>query len=107
PQLFQTGETAFGLPIIDGQHPHNFFMELAGRYDVNLTTKTQLFFYGGPIGEPALGPTAFPHRTSASENPLAMLGHHEQDSTHISYSVITVGLSSSPVQLEASTFHGR
>jgi hypothetical protein len=107
PQLFQTGETAFGIPIIDGQHPHNFFMELAGRYDVNLGEKSQLFFYGGAIGEPALGPTAFPHRASASENPLAMLGHHQQDSTHISYSVITAGFSAGPIQLEASTFHGQ
>jgi len=26
PELFQQGETAFGLPIVDGQHPHDFFM---------------------------------------------------------------------------------
>ncbi len=26
PELFQIGETAFGLPIVDGQHPHNLFM---------------------------------------------------------------------------------
>jgi hypothetical protein len=107
PLLFQTGETAFGLPIVDGQHPHNLFMEIAGRYDFDLNDKTRLFLYGGPIGEPALGPTAFPHRSSASENPVAMLGHHDQDSTHVSYSVITAGLSAGPVQLEASTFHGQ
>lgn len=29
PLLFQTGETATGRAIIDGQHPHDFFMELA------------------------------------------------------------------------------
>jgi hypothetical protein len=29
PLLFQQGETAFGVPIADGQHPHDFFMELA------------------------------------------------------------------------------
>lgn len=29
PLLFQLGETAFGVPIADGQHPHNLFMELA------------------------------------------------------------------------------
>jgi hypothetical protein len=107
PLLFQTGETAFGLPIVDGQHPHNLFMEIVGRYDLDVNDKTRLFFYGGPIGEPALGPTAFPHRSSASENPVAMLGHHSQDSTHVSYSVITAGLSAGPLQLEASTFHGQ
>jgi len=107
PLLFQTGETAFGLPIVDGQHPHNLFMEITGRYDFDLNDKTRLFLYGGPIGEPALGPTPFPHRSSASENPVAMLGHHEQDSTHVSYSVITAGVSTGPIQLEASTFHGQ
>ena len=107
PLLFQTGETAFGSPIVDGQHPHNFFMEIAGRYDVDLNDRTRLFVYGGPIGEPALGPTPFPHRSSASENPVAMLGHHSQDSTHLSYSVITAGISTGTAQLEASVFHGQ
>jgi len=36
PLLFQQGETAFGVPIADGQHPHNFFMELAALYDLKL-----------------------------------------------------------------------
>src|SRR5690348_3114302 len=29
PELFQQGETAFAKPIVDGQHPHDFIMELA------------------------------------------------------------------------------
>src|SRR5215813_3136918 len=106
PLLFQTGETAYGLPIVDGQHPHDFLMEISGRYDFRVNDETRLYLYGGPVAEPALGPPAFPHRASASENPVATLGHHEQDSTHVSNSVITVGFSSGPVQLEASTFHG-
>jgi hypothetical protein len=66
-----------------------------------------LFVYGGPAGEAALGPTAFPHRPSASENPLATLGHHLQDSTHISANVLTLGWTTGPFQIEASTFRGR
>jgi hypothetical protein len=107
PLLFQTGETAYGLSIIDGQHPHDFFMELAGRYDVRAGEGIHLFVYGGPVGEAALGPTPFPHRASASENPLAPIGHHQQDSTHIATNVISVGAARGPVQVEASTFHGR
>jgi len=107
PELFQSGETAYGLPIVDGQHPHDLFMEIAGRYDFKVNDRSQIFLYGGPLGEPALGPTAFPHRSSSSENPFAVLGHHQQDSTHISNSVITLGYALGPVQLEASTFHGR
>src|SRR5438034_9290959 len=107
PELFQLGETAYGLPIVDGQHPHELLMEIAGRYDFKLNEKAQLFIYGGPLGEPALGPTAYPHRASASENPVAALGHHQEDSTHLSLSVITLGFVQGPVQLEASTFHGQ
>jgi hypothetical protein len=107
PLLFQTGETAYGLSIIDGQHPHDFLMELAGRYDIALGDRSQLFVYGGPVAEAALGPTAFPHRPSASENPLATLGHHYQDSTHIAVNVISAGLAHGPIQVEASVFHGR
>jgi hypothetical protein len=106
PLLFQSGETAYGLPIVDGQHPHDLLMEIAGRYDFKINEKAGVFLYGGPLGEPALGPTAFPHRASASENPAAVLGHHQQDSTHISNSVITAGVVTGPIQLEASTFHG-
>ncbi len=107
PLLLQTGESAFGLSIVDGQHPHDFVMELAARYDVKFGERFQAFAYGGPVGESALGPTGFPHRSSASENPLAVIGHHRQDSTHISRSVLTLGFVQGPVQIEASTFHGR
>src|SRR5262245_32029127 len=106
PELFQSGETAYGLPIVDGQHPHDLLMELTGRERLRLKERMWLFSYGGPLGEPALGPPAYPHRASASEDPVAVLGHHQQDSTHISNDVITVGFVRGPVQLEASTFHG-
>jgi len=107
PLLFQQGETAFGKPVADGQHPHDFFMELAALYDLKLSEKSLLSLYFAPIGDPALGPTAFPHRASAAENPLAALGHHQQDSTHIAADVITAGWTYDRVRLEASGFHGR
>jgi len=107
PLLFQAGEEAFGEEIVDGQHPHDLVMELAARYDYAFNEKAQFFAYGGPVAEPALGPTAFPHRASASENPVAVLGHHQQDSTHLSNSVLTLGFVGGPIQIEASTFRGR
>lgn len=107
PELFQLGEAAFGKPIVDGQHPHDFFMELAVLYDLKLGKNALLSFYAAPVGDPAMGPTAFAHRISASENPLAALGHHLQDSTHIADDVITLGLTYWWARLEASGFHGR
>jgi hypothetical protein len=107
PLLFQQGETAFGKPIVDGQHPHNFFMEIAALYDMKLGDKTLLSFYAAPVGDPSIGPTAYPHRASASEDPVGSLGHHQEDSTHISYDVLTVGLTHGIARIEASGFHGR
>jgi hypothetical protein len=107
PELFQQGETAFGKPIVDGQHPHDFFMELAALYDYKIGENTLISFYFAPMGDPSLGPIAYPHRSSASENPVAALGHHLEDSTHIADDVITTGLTYRAVRVEASGFHGR
>jgi hypothetical protein len=107
PELFQQGETAYGKPIVDGQHPHDFIMELAFLYDFKLSENSLLSFYLAPMGDPAMGPTAYPHRASASEDPIAPLGHHLQDSTHISDDVITAGVTYKIARVEASGFHGR
>ncbi len=107
PELFQQGETAFGKPIVDGQHPHNLFMELAAIYDRNLGEHGLASLYAAPVGDPALGPIAFPHRMSAESNPLAPLGHHLEDSTHIAWDVVTGGLTWREARIEASGFHGR
>ena len=107
PLLFQQGETAYGNPIADGQHPHNLFMELAALYDLQLGKRGLLSFYLAPVGDPAIGPTAYPHRESASEDPLATLGHHQEDSTHVAYDVVTAGITYRIARIEASGFHGR
>src|SRR5450755_3929927 len=107
PELFQTGETYHGEPLVDHQHPHNVFAELSALYTLPLTKKLSWELYGGPSAEPALGPVTYMHRASASELPLAPLGHHLEDSTHTSLGVITTGLVIDRVKLEASAFNGR
>jgi hypothetical protein len=106
PELLQTGETAYGKPIVDAQHPHDLIMALAMHYAVPLSETTLFQAYIAPVGDPAFGPVAFPHRASASELPQAPLGHHWQDSTHIANEVITVGVKHNWLRLEASGFHG-
>jgi hypothetical protein len=106
PELFQTGETAFGKQLVDAQHPHNFIMGLGFQYAHQVGDATTLQLYFAPVGDPALGPVAFPHRASASEFPQAPLSHHWQDSTHIADDVITVAARHKWVRLEASGFHG-
>jgi hypothetical protein len=107
PLLFQQGETAYGVPIADGQHPHDFIMALEALYDIKLGEKALLSFYFAPVGDPAIGPTAYPHRESASEDPVGALGHHQEDSTHIADDVATVGFTYGIARIEASGFHGR
>ena len=106
PELFQQGETAFGAAIVDGQHPHDFVMEMAALYDVGVGSRGLFSLYAAPVGDPAIGPTAYPHRASASEDPIAALGHHQEDSTHIAFNVVTAGLTYRWVRVEGSGFHG-
>jgi hypothetical protein len=106
PLLFQTGETAYGLPLTDAQHPHNFIMALGFHYVYQLGENTILDAYVAPVGDPALGPVAYPHRASAAELPEAPISHHWQDSTHIADDVVTLGVSHKKIKLEASGFHG-
>lgn len=106
PLLFQTGETAFGKPIEDGQHPHNFVMGAGVHYARPIAENTIFQAYFAPVGDPALGPVAYPHRASAAEIPQAPIGHHWEDSTHISYEVATLGLKYKIVRVETSGFHG-
>ena len=102
PELFQTGEG-----LIDRQHAHDFFMELAAEFAVNLPKQTVGYIYAAPVGDPALGPVAFPHRASAAEIPQAPLSHHLQDSTHIASSVLTMGAKQDAFGVAISGFHGR
>src|SRR5260221_65201 len=89
PPATRQGPTA--PPIINGQHPQDFVMELAASYKIRLGEQSSIQLYGGRRGEPALGPTAYPHRASSSEDPVAVISHHLQDSTHIATNVATLG----------------
>ena len=107
PDLLATGESCDGDTIHDRQHPHDLFMELALDYDRPLRGGIRWFAYGGPVGEPALGPVAYPHRVSAMSNPIAPIGHHWLDPTHITFGVVTTGVRSGRWKVEASAFNGR
>jgi hypothetical protein len=107
PDLLASGEVCKREAIHDRQHPHDLFMELAATYDRPLAGDVRLQLYGGPVGEPALGPTAFPHRMSAMPNPLAPITHHWFDATHITYGVVTGGVYGKRWKAETSVFNGR
>ena len=107
PLLLASGETADGRThLIDRQHPHDLFMELATTYSRSLSANSSVFLYAGLPGEPALGPPAFMHRTSGMDIPEAPITHHWLDSTHITFGVVTAGAVDN-WKLEASAFRGR
>jgi hypothetical protein len=108
PLLLATGETADGRThLIDRQHPHDLFMELATTYSYDFTKNSSVYVYAGLPGEPALGPSAFMHRTSGMDIPEAPITHHWLDSTHITFGVVTAGLVLNTWKIEASAFKGR
>jgi hypothetical protein len=107
PLLLQTGESYQGVHLHDRQHPHDFFMETSFTYRHPLASWLGAELYLAPVGEPALGPPAYMHRASAEGDPFPPIAHHWQDSTHISFGVLTAGLYTSQIKLEASWFNGR
>ncbi len=107
PLLLQSGESYRGQPLVDRQHPHDFWMELAVMYERALSHNIGVTVYAAPSGEPALGPVAFMHRPSAMDNLAAPLSHHWQDATHTSFGVLTAGVFGRHWKLEGSAFNGR
>lgn len=108
PLLFQTGETANGiLHLIDRQHPHDGFMELSATYRQPLGADWAGYVSAGLPGAAALGPPSFMHRPSGERIPEAPIAHHWLDSTHVSFGVVTAGLSRGPWMVEASRFNAR
>ena len=102
-----TGEVCDGDTIHDRQHPHDLFMELAADYDRPLRGGWRWQLYAGLAGEPALGPSGFPHRVSAMLNPIAPISHHWLDSSHLVFGVVTAGVHGRRWKVEASVFNGR
>lgn len=102
PSLLQTGGRFRGDPIHDVQHPDDLIMEASAELRL-----AGAFLYLAPVGAPALGPAPYLHRRSAMADPIAPLGHHWQDATHVSYGVATAGLRSRHATLETSAFNSR
>jgi hypothetical protein len=110
PLLFQSGESWHDQPLHDRQHPHDLFDELSVSLSQKFDHDFSAYIYFGYPGEPALGPPTFMHRPSAMDDPDAPIGHHWQDSTHITFGVVTAGLVCSRfggMKIEGSIFTGR
>lgn len=106
PQLLQVAQPYQGGTLADRMHPHELVSEAALTYEHAIGGGLRASLYLAGVGEPALGPVAYLHRPSAANEPSAPLGHHYQDVTHESFGVVTAGLFSRTVRVEASLFNG-
>jgi hypothetical protein len=52
PLLLQSGETYQGQPLVDRQHPHDFWMELGAMYGRALPTSSRVLVPGPPVDLP-------------------------------------------------------
>jgi hypothetical protein len=107
PLLLQSGESYRGAPLVDRQHPHDLWIELAALWEQPLARNLAASLYVAAVGEPAVGPSAYLHRPSAQSDPFAPLSHHWQDATHITYGTVTAGVYSRFAKVEVSAFNGR
>jgi hypothetical protein len=105
PQVFQTGESFDGNPLVDYQHPHDLLMGLGATYQ--LPRRGLTYILGADlVGTPTLGPAPFMHRASARNNPQVPLAHHHLDSTHSTTGVVRAGVEVSGWTFETSAFRG-
>lgn len=105
PQVFQTGETFNGAPLIDYQHPHDLIMNLGGDF-TRTVSGTNLSIAAYLVGPAPIGPPAAMHRPSGTDNPQVPLAHHYLDATHITPGVISIGVERSGWKAEAGVFQG-
>jgi hypothetical protein len=81
-------------------------MELSARWLRPLSRTLAMEVTGALVGEPALGPPSYVHRSSAAFDPIAPISHHETNPAHTSAGVLTAGVLSTRWKLEASLFNG-
>ena len=109
PLLFQSGESWHDEPLHDRQHPHDLFDEIVDQLLAEIWRRPWRVSRISVIpANRRSGPPTFMHRTSAMDDPDAPLGHHWQDSTHVTFGVAHMrAWFGATVKVEGSIFTGR
>ena len=104
-EIFQVGEALDGQPLIDHQHPHDLFMQLAARLADSVTDTT-----GSPSpADPPASRLSVPSPSCIARRPLRIRLRRwpsHFDSTHIAFGVVTAAVDHGPCDQE-SVFNGR
>jgi hypothetical protein len=108
PQIFQyVSHEGSDTPLIDRMRPNDLFGELAVHAGWRPTRNTLLHLYAAAVGDPALGAAPSQMRASGIDFAEAPFGWDIEETTHDSSSVVTAGLATRWISLEASIFHDR
>src|SRR5687768_9358958 len=76
PQVFQTGETFKGAPLIDYQHPHDLIMNLGAEYSRSIgNTTVVLQGYAVGVGGDLTGYLVPENLSESYGSPLSMHGY--------------------------------
>lgn len=108
PQLFQyvpEVESSTGGPLINRMRPQDLIGEAALHVGWKPTESSLLHLYAAAVGDPALGTVPFALRSSGADLPEAPFSYDLQETFHDSTSVITAGINTRWISLEASVFH--
>lgn len=104
PQLLQFVPPDAGGPLVDRMRPHDLFGELAAQLAFRIAGDTRLHLYAAAVGDPALGPVPFAQRASAREFAEAPFAYEIQETFHDETKVVTAGVGTRWLMLEASVF---
>ena len=105
PQMLQYVSEESGGPLVDRMRPQDLIGEAAVQIGFRPTESTLISLYGAMVGDPALGTAPFALRASGSDLGEAPFAYDIQEPFHDATSVVTLGLASRWLTLEASAFH--
>jgi hypothetical protein len=94
-----------GNPTIDRMRAHDLIGEAALHIGWRPTSSSLVHLYAAAVGDPALGTAPSELRSSGADLPEAPFSYELQETFHDSTSVITAGLATRWISLEASAFH--
>lgn len=104
PQLLQFVPPDAGGPLFDRMRPHDLFGELAAQFAFRIAGDARLHLYAAGVGDPALGPVPFALRSSSREFAEAPFAYEIQETFHDETKVVTAGIGTRWLMLEASVF---
>ncbi|HKO58385.1 MAG TPA: hypothetical protein VJ276_21145 [Thermoanaerobaculia bacterium] len=105
PQLLQVVSPESGGPLLDRMRAHEAISEVGIDLAFRTSSASFLHLYAAPIGDPALGAVPFAQRAASEEFVEAPFAYDVQEPWHYATSVVTAGLGTPYVTLEASVFH--